>query len=70
MYKVTAVEGFEVSGGSDLAKVMPSDIIHAVKLLVGQYWANRMAVSFGSQGYSIPYGVESLLSKHAVREFM
>lgn len=70
IYKVTAVEGFEVSGGSDLAKVMPADIIHAVKLIAGQYWANRMAVSFGSQAYSIPFGVESLIAKHAVKEFM
>ena len=70
IYKVTAVEGYEVSGGSDLAKVMPSDIIHAVKLIAGQYWANRMGIIVGTIQTGMDYNHEWLLAKHAIKEFV
>ncbi len=49
---------------------MPDAVIHAAKLLAGQYWSNRMAVSFGAQGLEIPFGFDALLNRYKIQEFV
>jgi uncharacterized phiE125 gp8 family phage protein len=71
-YKVTVVEGFEPSSAApaNIATVMPDAILHAVKLIAAQYWANRMAVSFGATGNEVPFGFKELINRYKVMEFV
>lgn len=71
-YKVTVVEGFEPASANPTNKshIMPDALIHAVKLLASQYWANRMGISFGAQANEIPFTVKQLVRKYSVKEFV
>lgn len=44
------------------SEVIPPSIQHAVLLMVGQWFRNRMAVSVGNTINELPFGVEALLA--------
>jgi len=71
-YKVTVVEGFEPSSAApaNIATVMPDAILHAVKLIAGQYWANRMGIIVGTIQTTMDYNQDFLLSRYRIMQFV
>lgn len=46
---------------------VPSDLIEAIKLLVGHFYANREGVVLGVSAVSLPLGIEALIAPYRIR---
>lgn len=62
---IGAAEGHLASTGVDMeADPLPAPVAHAVLLLVGHYFENRMAVVGDTPATVLPYGVNALVQPY------